>query len=496
MNSKTVRNHIEITCRGADVLPLDLIEEFQGTLKKRTKRDIERIIKSILTYGFSFPFFVWPYNGRNYCLDGHGRIQALREMSNQGIPLPSFPVAYIDAADEQEAKQKLLRLNSQYGQMTLESVLRFVEGLDVTWEDLALPDGFLSIDKGAGASPAGTTPTLADKFLIPPFSVLNARSGWWQERKRSWLSMGIKSEEGGREKLKSSGSLSGTVPGYYDRKKKCEADIGRELSNKEFEAEYLQDYLPRDSTLAHTETGGILSIFDPVLCEIAYRWFCPPSGLVLDPFSGGSVRGIVASKLGFRYVGQDLRAEQIEANQAQAVQICSEPMPRWIVGDSLHIDQTCQGIEADFIFSCPPYADLEVYSDDPADLSTMDYPAFRQAYSEIIKKACSFLRQDRFACFVVGEVRDKKGKYYNFVSDTIQAFLDGGLSYYNEAILVTALGSLPIRVAKQFTTARKLGKTHQNVLVFVKGDGKKAANECGIVEVDDAILAHEGGEID
>ena len=145
MNSKTVRNHIEITCRGADVLPLDLIEEFQGTLKKRTKRDIERIIKSILTYGFSFPFFVWPYNGRNYCLDGHGRIQALREMSNQGIPLPSFPVAYIDAADEQEAKQKLLRLNSQYGQMTLDSVMEFAAGLEVEWDDLSLATGRLTI---------------------------------------------------------------------------------------------------------------------------------------------------------------------------------------------------------------------------------------------------------------------------------------------------------------------------------------------------------------
>jgi DNA modification methylase len=47
------------------------------------------------------------------------------------------------------------------------------------------------------------------------------------------------------------------------------------------------------------------------LCEIAYRWFCPPGGTVLDPFAGGSVRGIVAAKLGRRYFGVDLRAEQV-----------------------------------------------------------------------------------------------------------------------------------------------------------------------------------------
>ena len=33
-------------------------------------------------------------------------------------------------------------------------------------------------------------------FIYPPFSVLNAREGWWQERKREWLALGIKSEIG------------------------------------------------------------------------------------------------------------------------------------------------------------------------------------------------------------------------------------------------------------------------------------------------------------
>lgn len=136
---------IKITCRGADSLPLDAIEEFQGNLKKRSKKDIDLIIKSIEKYGFSFPFFVWNGSGHNYCLDGHGRIQALCEMRKRGVSLPLFPVAYIDAADEAEAKQKLLRLNSQYGQMSIDSVLEFAEGLEVDFEDLALPAGTLAL---------------------------------------------------------------------------------------------------------------------------------------------------------------------------------------------------------------------------------------------------------------------------------------------------------------------------------------------------------------
>lgn len=72
--------------------------------------------------------------------------------------------------------------------------------------------------------------------------------------------------------------------------------------------------------------------------------------------------------------------------------------------------------------------------------------------------------------------------YYQFVPDTVKAFVACGLKYYNEAILVTAVGSLPIRVSRQFEAGRKIGKTHQNVLVFIKGDPKKATADMGPVE--------------
>lgn len=246
--------------------------------------------------------------------------------------------------------------------------------------------------------------------------------------------------------------------------------------------------MPNYDSAARSVSGT--SIFDPVLCEIAYRWFSPQGGLILDPFAGGSVRGIVASKLGRQYIGHELRFEQVQANREQAGRICADDdtPPVWIIGDSRNIDKTCADIQADMIFSCPPYADLEVYSEEPSDLSTMGYQEFKVAYSEIIAKACLLLKPDSFACFVVGEVRDKKGNYLDFVGDTVRAFRSAGLEYYNEAILLTMVGSLPIRAGKQFSASRKLGKTHQNVLVFVKGDGKKAASRCGTIEIDDSMF--------
>lgn len=52
------------------------------------------------------------------------------------------------------------------------------------------PDMFGEVPRQAHTS------ILGDRFLLPPFSVLNAREGWWQDRKRSWLALGIKSELG------------------------------------------------------------------------------------------------------------------------------------------------------------------------------------------------------------------------------------------------------------------------------------------------------------
>jgi len=295
---------------------------------------------------------------------------------------------------------------------------------------------------GQPLNPVATSP-IAQKFLIPPFTVLNAREGDWQERKRAWLGLGIESEEG-RQAQQAVGSL---LKAMNDYDKKDNREGGRE----------------------ETTT----SVFDPVICELSYRWFTATGWQIVDPFAGGSVRGIVASCLGRKYWGGELRGEQVDANREQAGRICTHNPPAWVQGDSsVTLDDAPA---ADFVFSCPPYGDLEVYSDDPQDLSAMDWPAFLVAYRAIIAKACGKLRQDRFACFVVGDFRDKRGNYRNFVSETIRAFLDAGLHLYNEAILVTSVGSACMRVTKQFNAGRKFAKTHQNVLVFVKGDGKRAA---------------------
>lgn len=239
-----------------------------------------------------------------------------------------------------------------------------------------------------------------------------------------------------------------------------------------------------DGTTAGGEAIQGTSIFDPTLCELLVRWFSGDGAKVLDPFAGGSVRGIVSAMLGRHYVGVDLREEQIEANriQAETILLDAPGSAEWYVGDSRKVLLDLEDIGADFVMTCPPYAWLERYSDDPRDISTMGYADFMAAFEEIMRRSVSHMREDRFCAIVIGDVRDKDGCYLGLPADTIVMMRRLGLKLYNELVLVTPAGSLPGRTRLGFTRSRKAGRTHQVALIFVLGDPKAATAACGECE--------------
>jgi Fe-S-cluster containining protein len=447
------------------------------------QRDVLREALDIL--GWIAPMCVNIRTGR--MVDGHARVE---EALSKGAPL--IPVYYVDLSEEEErialASFDPISNMAVYDPTILDDLLAdlnlgdgplaaMLAELNAAWP--ALGEGSSDGTDGDGAVGEAAA-SLAERFGVPPFSVLDARQGYWQTRKRAWLALGIRSELGRGEDL-------------LVRMLHPDQQVGKRLT-------YVASDKPIDEmdevSAKILERGSGTSIFDPVLCELAYRWFTPPAGTVLDPFAGGSVRGIVAAALGHPYIGVDLSADQVGANVTQWADLNESvnrvhpnaPEPTWVIGDSSTPDTltTAAPAPVDFVFSCPPYGDLEAYSDDPADLSKMKHPEFITAYRAAIANAVDRLADDRFACVVVGDFRDKQGNYRNFVSDTIAAFLDSGCHLYNEAILITAVSSLPLRAGRQFTIGRKLGKTHQNVLVFVKGDPKGAVKALGdVVEFGD-----------
>ena len=700
---------------------------YANNARTHSASQVAEIAASIREFGFNNPVLI---DDDSEIIAGHGRVLAAKHLGMEEVP--TITINHLSDAQKRAfaIADNRIALNAGWDEEMLRIELQAlaesefdVNLLGFTPEEIAI---FTDATGGNDSSKAADAArvTLAERFLIPPFSVLDSRQGIWQDRKRAWLSLGLDSSAGrGSELLYSTKGTS---------------DIAQRIG----------------------KIGGT-SVFDPVLCEIAYRWFAPKGGKVLDPFAGGSVRGVVAAKLGLNYTGVDLRPEQVEANRANwnsidqgsisqeqapdympdltpierrgeywikrddlftvagvaggkarscwhlaqraaglvtagsraspqanivahiadrlgipcrvhtpggelspelveaqaagatvvqhkagynnviiararddakvsgyanipfgmecleavkqtAAQVRDIPpevtrivmpvgsgmslagvltglkaigwpgqvvgvvvgadpekrlskfapkewrdmvtlipsgsdyhaaapitelegialdphyeakclpflkpgdmlwivgirqtarrgdatsnvaiatpnvAPRWITGDSKGIDKLAPG-EYDLVFTCPPYADLEVYSDDPRDISNMDYPGFVQAYKEIIKKSVELLKPNRFAVFVVGEVRGKSGAYLGFVTDTILAFEDAGCQLYNEAVLITMVGSLPLRAANGFVASRKLGKTHQNVLVFQKGEA--VATQAELTEPDITIAA--GGQ--
>ena len=381
-----------------------------------------------------------------YVLGGNQRLAALRKMGKTEIP--DNWVKSTDEMTDKEKREFVLRDNVQSGEWDY-SVL------DENFADFDLDDIGIELPEMLGESKnAPTGITLSERFIIPPFTILDARQGYWQERKKMWLSMGIKSDKGRKTR-----------------------EDGHTCASKDL-------MLMKKGGMGALEDANT-SIFDPVLCEITYRWFTTANSKILDPFAGGSVRGIVASLLGHKYTGVDLSEEQVEANYQQINIADKNSQPVWICEDSINIDKIAKD-EYDVIFTCPPYADLEVYSEKENDISNMSYDKFIDAYNEILCKSVSMLKANAFAVIVIGDVRDKKGFYRNLVSDTISAMKKAGAMLYNEAIYITPAVTLPMRTTKQFQSGRKLGKTHQNYLVFYKGDPshiKTMGNvECGEID--------------
>lgn len=400
---------------------------------RKNDNAVDAVAVSIKEFGFKVPIVI---DKDGEIVAGHTRLKAAVKLKLDKVPC-------IIADDLTPDQIKAFRLadnkTAELAEWDFDLLNLELDDIDLDMSDF----GFTPTENVAERYTAH--PTLKEQFIVPPFSVLDARSGDWQKRKKKWLEI-IKSGEGRDAGLLGNGLKA----------------LGEKFSN----------------TLNGT------SIFDPVLTEVLLHWFSPKGGKIIDPFAGGSVRGIVSSFLGREYHGMDLSQTQIDANIAgyervkENTDVYGKPLqaPTWICGDSQNIDVAVGGgYDFDMLLTCPPYFDLEQYSDDPADISNMTYDDFLAAYSTILTKSIAKVKDNGFIAIVVGEVRDDDGIYRNFIGDTIEAVKAAGAQYYNELILITMLGTLPIRIRKQFEAGRKVGNTHQKALIFLKSNGDEKA---------------------
>lgn len=515
-------------------IKLGQIIPWEANPRQSTKAQAERLIRSEKRLGQMQTLAVSPADksGMVQLYDGHQRCSAW--LTVKGADYEILALQSNRYLSEDERKEAAVILHTATGQWDWNSLSAWGAadlrewGMDETtlqtWGgDYANLNGLLESEKEPTDQPSEQEQArrkLADRFGVPPFSVLDARQGYWQDRKRAWIALGIKGELGRGDEV---GALNDSAEFADPLARKAAYDQNGLLGfSKQVRSGYGETFgsgkpsdLPNayknqgksNAMRANAKAGGApmpamdytdgergegaqsgTSVFDPVLVELVYRWFCPTGGKILDPFAGESTKGIVSEYLGYPYTGIELRAEQIAANEAQAEII--KLQPKWILGDSEKIGQLLPAGEMyDLIFTSPPYYDLEIYSESEKDGSAFEtYEKFMQWYKNIFEQFIARLNENRFLVVKIGEIRHKKtGVYRNFLGDNISCFIDLGLQYYNEMVLVTAIGSLPLRVGRAFSIARKIGKTHQNILVFYKGNPKHIKDYFPL-EVDHADL--------
>lgn len=277
--------------------------------------------------------------------------------------------------------------------------------------------------------------TQVEQFVAPPTSVLDTAQGYWQNRRNAW--------EADYPQL--------TLP-------EARADLGA--------GGFGHLAAGTDPTSLKMAAVGGVTVFDPVLAEVAYSWWSHPTSHIYDPFAGGVVRGLVAAATGRSYFGVDIRQEQVDSNEDRGI-----PGARWVAADSAtYRPQPC-----DFVFSCPPYGSLEQYGGGPADLSSMTWEQFREAYRAAIASSVHSLRPNRFAAFVVGNYKER-GVLRDLASLTVEAFGTAGADYFGDIVVVPPSGSASLRAQSSFPINRRPMPRHQMLLVFVKGDRRAAAD--------------------
>ena len=166
------KESLEITCKANEYLPIESLVEFQGKLKSRTERDLQNILNSLDEHGFAFPFFVWEKDGVNNVLDGHGRLQAIKLLKKMGKHIPDLPIVRVKCKDEKSAKRLVLQLNSHYGRMTKDSVIKFIDGdISIDLNSFELPADtmiFTKLDEEAFQIPSNPTFVANDNPIFTP----------------------------------------------------------------------------------------------------------------------------------------------------------------------------------------------------------------------------------------------------------------------------------------------------------------------------------------
>jgi hypothetical protein len=193
-----------------EMRPIGRLIPFARNARTHSADQVAQIAASIAEFGFVNPVLIGP---DDVIVAGHGRVMAAERLGLAEVPV----IVLRHLTDAQRRAYVIadnkLALNASWNEALLAAeiadlrvaavdldLLGFAEDeLGRLLDDLASDQSHGEQETQGGESQAASgseRSTLAERFGIPPFSVLDARKGWWQDRKRAWIDLGIRSELG------------------------------------------------------------------------------------------------------------------------------------------------------------------------------------------------------------------------------------------------------------------------------------------------------------
>jgi hypothetical protein len=193
--------------------PIAKLLPYARNPKTHPPEQVELIARSLDYFGQTQLVVVDGDKGptRGEIIVGHGRVLAAEKLGWKTIEVG-------EARGWSEREKRAYRVTDNesgserlapYDQQLLTGEVQYLQagGFDLSllgFPQLQLVNflaGLPGAEGGGEGQPIDPVKTLAERFGVVPFSVLIAREGWWQDRKRAWIALGIQSELGRGENL-------------------------------------------------------------------------------------------------------------------------------------------------------------------------------------------------------------------------------------------------------------------------------------------------------
>lgn len=206
------------------------------------------------------------------------------------------------------------------------------------------------------------------------------------------------------------------------------------------------------------------SIFNPHLAQMILSAYLEPEKEIYDGFAGGGTRGFIASAMGHNYTGVEIRQKEVDRLIERQKELGVDFVLHCADSQFYEIDKE----HYDFSYTCPPYFDLEVYSDIDGDMSNVgDYDTFLDMLKNSMKVTYDGLKPNSMFIMVVGNFRDKKGHLRHFNGDVIRLGKEVGFQLHDELVFWGA-SDIAYQRLGQFVANRKSVRVHEYIIIFKK----------------------------